>query len=109
MKHSLATQRRYYKQLETTKNKVVAYETINKQLLSADSTPPAPPVKRYRFMYSRDDEEKIKTYFININNIQNKELPRLSEYRKFLEEHPMEMRDAQNIRDKVKSCIRQAK
>ena len=60
MKHSLATQQRYYRHLQTKKDSVEAFELLNSKLLPLGE----PQVKRY--LYKSEDEETIKIFSVTM-------------------------------------------
>lgn len=104
MKHSIATQQRYYKMQEAKKDSIKAFEMLNNEVLSPpDPVERTPTSKRHK--YGEDDEKMIRDYF-DID-ISSGRLPLISECRSFLERHPIANRTAQHIRDKVKTFIRQ--
>ena len=103
MKHSLQTQRRYYRALESQKHSLEAFNIVNTELLPAS---PATPLQKKR-MYTDIQEARIRQYFQH--SIKNSSHISLSEATAFLTAYPMEGRTPKNIQDKVRTIIRQAK
>ena len=94
--------------MEGAKDAVDAFELLNRQMVPSH-LPPADEgnVKKKRFQYSGKDEETIRKWFKN--EIEASQLPTLGRCREFLAQHPIEDRNSQHIRDKVKTFIRQGK
>ena len=104
LKHSLNTQRRYYRNLEATKDTVEAFELVKTITPSPATTGPSPSSSR-RFKYSAAEEKLIQTFFQQF--IDTSQLPSMNNCRNFLKQNPIANRTAQHIRDKVKTFLRQ--
>ena len=101
MSHSLQTQQRYYRALESRKDSLEAYTIVNRELLS----PQATPTVKKRLFFTKPQENRIRDYFKTSIDSQQKISPR--EAADFLGAFPMEGRSPKHIQDKVRTIIRQ--
>ena len=99
LNHSLDTQKRYYRHIESQHDSVHAYELVN----AVESAPKKRPAKRR--MFTEEQIDTIETYFAD--NISAGQTILLKDAAIFLESQPMKGRTAKNIQDKVRTLIRQ--
>ena len=94
MKHSVATQRRYYRNMESSHDTIDAYNIVSNSLMTQPSSQRQPA---RRFKYDKDDEDKIRSWFSD--HIKSGKRPTVNLCRK---QNQMSNRNAQHVRDKLK-------
>lgn len=104
MKHSLSTQRRYYRALESQKNSLEAYKIVNRALLPRPSGDNITLMPRKR-TFTDSQETSIREYFkVSIESASPISLRAAAQ---FLDHCPMEGRTPKHIQDKIRTFIRQ--
>ena len=98
LNHSLDTQKRYYRHIESQHDSVHAYELVN----AVESAPKKRPAKRR--MFTEEQIDTIETYFAD--NISAGQTILLKDAAIFLESQPMKGRTVKNIQDKVRTLIK---